>query len=191
MGKQKKTRMTDFAKYYKNRFRQDINQFFSTIPDQSRFHEDIQNKQIYSVQYERLTRDFDHLNFLTKPEREYFGVALFFTVLTDMVCYSHFHEHYESFKQLTRYPKFIGNCPGGCHYHFHPSDIFAAMNYSRKNQLDILSSERLDFFEKFNEAIKTMKYEIISFIKEYIKEIDSNQFWEFCKREFPYKSKNE
>ncbi len=181
--------MTDFATYYKNRFRQDINQFFSTIPDQSRFHEDNQNKQTYSIQYERLTRDFDHLNFLTKPEKEYFGVALFFTVLTDMVCYSHFRQYYEHFKQLTRYPKFIGNCPGGCHYHYHPSDIFAAMNYSRKNQLDILSSERLDFFDKFIEAIKTMKDETIDFINEHIKEIDSTQFWETCKREFPYRLK--
>jgi hypothetical protein len=115
--------MTNFATYYKNRFKQDINQFFSKIPDQSRFHEDNQNKQTFSIQYERLTCDFDHLNFLPKPVKEYFGVALFFTVLTDMVCYSHFRQCYENFKQLTRYPKFIVNCPGGCHYHFHPSDI--------------------------------------------------------------------
>ena len=181
--------MTDFMKYYKNRFRQDIIQFFSTIPDQSRFHEDIQNKHTYSIQYERLTRDFDHLNFLTKPEKEYFGIALFFTVLTDMVCYSHFRQYYESFKQLTRYPKFIGNCPGGCHYHYHPSDIFAAMNYSKKNQLDILSPERLDFYEKFNEAVEPMKIETIDFFSKYLCEINGNDFWNICVNEFPYRLK--
>ncbi len=188
MGKLKEKAMTDFATYYRNKFIQDINQFFFTIPDQSRFHEDSQNKQTFSIQYERLTRDFNHLNFLTKSDKEFFGVALFFTVLTDMVCYSHYRQYYEKFRQLTRYPKFIGNCPGGCNFHFHPRDIFAAMNYSRTKQLDIHSPEQLNFFEKFNEAIKTMKIETINFINEHIKEIDSIQFWETCIREFPYRT---
>jgi hypothetical protein len=40
--------------------------FFSTIPDESRFHEDNQNKLTFSIQYERLTPSFDHLKFLDK-----------------------------------------------------------------------------------------------------------------------------
>jgi len=183
--------MTNFEKYYRTKFRQDITLFFSTIPDQSRFHEDNQTKQTFSIQYERLTRDFDHLNQLTKSDREYFGVALFFTVLTDMVCYSNFRENYNNFRRLTLYPKFIGNCPGGCHYHYHPSDIFAAMNFSRSKQLDILSSERLDFYEKFNEAISTMKKETKDFFIDHLTEIDGQQFWEKCKEEFPYRLKRE
>ncbi|MCZ2129795.1 MAG: hypothetical protein LC109_05945 [Bacteroidia bacterium] len=56
--------MTDFKTYYNSRFREDINRFFSTIPDASRFHEDTENKQTFSIQYERLTPAFDHFNFL-------------------------------------------------------------------------------------------------------------------------------
>ena len=69
--------MTDFKTYYNSEFRQDINQFFSTIRDESRFHNDNQAKQIFSIQYERLTPAGKHLDFLSKGEKEYFGVALF------------------------------------------------------------------------------------------------------------------
>ena len=181
--------MTDFSTYYNTKFRQDINQFLSTIPEQSRFHEDNQTKQTFSIQYERLTRDFDHLNFLTTDDKLNFGVALFITILTDMTCYSNFRQHYDNFRRLTLYPKFIGNCPGGCHYHFHPSDIFAAMNYSRTKPLDILSPERFDFYDKFNEAIPTMEKEIKSFFVEHMTNIDGQMFWYKCKAEFPYKLK--
>lgn len=177
--------MNNFEKYYKTKFRQDINQFFATIPDKSRFHEDTENKQVFSIQYERLTKNFDHLNFLTKEEKEYFGVSLFFTVLTDMVCYSKFKIHYGKFCKLTRYPKFIGNCPGSCVWHFHPSEIFAAMNYN----LEILSTERLEFYEKFNEAVDTMKNETIDFFNKYLNEINGNEFWQLCEIEFPYNLK--
>lgn len=183
--------MTSFAQYYKDKFREDINQFFSTIPDASRFHEDNQNKQIFSIQYERLTLDFGHLNFLTNEEKEYFGVALFFTVLTDMVCYSHFKKHYFEFAQLARYPKFIGNCPGGCHYHFHPSDIFSAMNYSRQKKEEILANKRLDFYSKFIEAVPTMEFEIKSFINQNMNTISGEDFWNICVTEFSYKVKSE
>lgn len=115
--------MTDFKTYYNSKFRDDINSFFSTIPDESRFHEDNQNKLTFSIQYERLTPSFDHLKFLDKKGQEYFGVALFFTVLTDMVCFFHFKPYYSNFKNLTTNPN-DGNCPRGCNFHYHPSDIF-------------------------------------------------------------------
>ncbi len=183
--------MTNFETYYTTKFRQDITLFFLTIPDQSRFHEDNQTKQTFSIQYERLTRYFGHLDQLKKTDREYFGVALFFTVLTDMVCYFNFRENYNNFRRLTLYPKFNGNCPGGCHYHNHPSDIFVAMNFSRSKPLDILLPERLDFYEKFNEAIPTIEKETKDFLIDYLKEIDEQLFWEKCKEEFPCRLKRE
>lgn len=178
--------MNNFAIYYRTKFRQDINQFFATIPDKSKFHEDLKNKQTFSIQYERLSRDFDHMNFLTKDDKEYFGVALFFTVLTDMVCFSKFHAFYDKFFRLTRYPKFIGNCPGGCHYHYNPGDIFAAMNYSRTKKLGILSPDRLEFYEKFNEAAEPMKIETLDFFTTNLPEISGIEFWKLCLNEFPY-----
>ena len=175
--------MTDFKTYYNSKFRDDINMFFSTIPDESRFHEYTQNKLTFSIQYERLTPAFDHLDFLDKEGKEYFGVALFFTVLTDMVCFSHFKPYYSIFKNMTRYPKFIGNCPGGCNFHYHPSDIFFAMNKGRSS-----TEPHLVFYDKFIEAIETMSNETISFFREHLTEIEGETFWLKCKKEFPYKT---
>jgi hypothetical protein len=179
--------MTAYASYYMSKFRGDFFEFFSGIPDKSKFHEDILNKETFSIQYERLTRDFGHVEFLDRTEKEYFAIALFFTVLTDMVCFSYYKNYYEKFRKLTSYPKFIGNCPGGCHYHYHPSDIFAAINKG----FEISSKDRLDFYKKFNEAVSTMENEIVGFFHEYLNEIDGQLFWQKCKNEFPFKLKNE
>ena len=154
--------MTDFKTYYNSKFRQDINQFFSTIPDDSRFHEDKEKKQIFSIQHERLTPSKNHLDFLDKDGIEYFGVALFFTVLTDMVCYTYYKDNYEKFQSLTRYPKLIGNCLSWCHYHLHPRDIFYAMNQGRN-----ATEPHLLFIEKFFYAIETMKKETVDFFQEH------------------------
>lgn len=174
--------MTDFKTYYNSIFRDDIKRFFSTIPDASKFHEDTQNKQTFSIQYERLTPIFDHLNFLDKDRKELFEVALFLTVLIDIVCFTHFKPQYSKFRNLTRYPKFIGNCPGGCKYHYHPSDIFFAMNKGRS-----ATEQHLVFYDKFLGAVETLKEETISFFKEHFPELNAETFWEKCQREFPYR----
>lgn len=173
--------MANFKTYYHTKFPDDINRFFSTIPDASKFHEDKQNKQTFSIQYERLTPAFEHLNFLEKEDKEYFAVALFLTVLTDMVCFTHFKEHYTKFESLTRYPKFIGNCPSGCNYHFHPSNIFIAINKGRSAKV-----QHLVFYDKFKQAEESMKEVIVNFFDQNLNGIDGEFFWEKCHKEFPY-----
>ena len=175
--------MTDFKTYYSSKFWQDIIQFFSSIPDDSRFHEDKVKKQIFSIQHERLTPSKNHLDFLDKEGKEYFGVALFFKVLTDMVCFTYYKNYYEKFQILTRYPKLIGNCLSWCRYHLHPIDIFYAMNQGRKP-----SEPQLLFIDKFSNAIDTMKEETIGFLNEHLSEINGEIFWEKCKKEFPFKN---
>lgn len=177
--------MSDFKTYYNSKLRDDINIFFSTIPDESRFHEDKVQKQIFSIQHERLTPQKNHLDFLDKESKEFFGVALFFTVLIDMVCYTYYKDNYAKFQRLTRYPKLIGNCLSWCRYHLHPRDIFYAMNQGRKP-----SEPHLIFVDKFSGAIETMKKETIDFFKEYLDDIDGETFWVKCINEFPYKSDN-
>jgi len=173
----------DFRRYYSSKFREDLNMFFSTIPDESKFHEDKQNKLIFSIQYERLTPAFDHLDFLEKEAKEYFGVALFFTVLSDMVCFTHFKIHYKKFRILTKYPKFIGNCPSDCHVHYHPIEIFIALNKACSYK-----KTHLNFFDKLSEAIDTMHKETNSFLTEHMSEIEGEIFWSKCKKEFPRKT---
>ena len=104
-----------------------------------------------------------------------------------MVCYTHYKGSYEKFNDLTHYPKLIGNCLTMCNYHLNPADIFSAMNLSRKKPFEILSDERLEFFEKFNHAIPVMEKETISFLEEYLPQISSNEFWDKCKSEFPFR----
>ncbi len=177
-------KMNNFETYYKTKFREDLHRFFSTIPDESRFH----LKQVhdgYTVQFNRLTRDCEHLDFLTQDNKVNFGIALFYTVLTDMVCYSQFRDQYEKFRGLTLYPKFIGNCLSSCHYHHDPMVIFRAMNFSSKRVINPRSSDWLNFREKFNEAIPTMKEETLDFFDKYLTEIDGNEFWKRCRLEFP------
>jgi hypothetical protein len=173
----------DFKTYYSSKFQEDLTVFFSTIPIESKFHEDKQNKLIYSVQLERLTPSFNHLEFLEKETKEYFGVALFFVVLIDMVCFTHFKIHYKKFKVLTRYPKFIGNCPCVCNVHYHPIEIFLALNKAGSNQKTCLN-----FFDKLAEAIDTMHKETINFLTKHVPEIEGEMFWSKCKKEFPCKT---
>ena len=176
--------MNEFDKYYNGQFRNDLQKFFATIPDESKFHEDRENKQVYSIQYERLTKEHKHLDFLTTNQNKVnFAVALFFTILVDEVCYTHFKYDYSNFKRLTLYPKFIGNCPGGCRYHFHPSDIFLAMNKGK----DGSSSDLLVFYNTFSNAVPTLERETKDFFSRYLTSISGNDFWERCRREFPYR----
>ena len=180
----------NFDNYYNIQFRTDIRNFFMTIPDESKYHEDRVNKQILSIQYERLSGGSrmnpkddrrDHLDFLTsKQDKENFGVALFFTILADEVFYTYYKENYNEFQNLTRYPKFIGNCLSWCHYHLHPQEVFSAMNRNSSNK-------NLIFYDTFFEAIPIMEREIKDFFCNYMPRINGQEFWDKCVAEFPFK----
>jgi len=157
-----------------------------SIPPESRNHDS--DKSTFTIQYERLTRDKPHLDVIEPERRAYFAIALFLSVLADEVCYTYFKSQYAQFRSLTLYPKFIGNCPGGCHYHFHPRDIFAAINYSR----DVHNSANrpvITVSSFFEEASDVMKDEVFDFFTHHMATIDPNEFWRRCINEFPYKTK--
>ena len=174
--------MNNFYNYYNGQFRYDLQKFFETIPENSKFHENHEFKTTFTIQLERLTQNFDHLDFLTSEKvLEQFGVALFFTVLADQVCFSHYNKNYADFRQLTLYPKFIGNCPGACRFHLHPSDIFFAMN--KYDQIKNTKHQKyLNFIETFNEATLIMERETIDFFLRHHKIINGIEFWERCKK---------
>lgn len=174
--------MNGFETYYKNRFQHDIRTFFSTVPEHSKHTFD--DKTIFTIQYQTLTKDFEHLNFLTNKEKSYFGTALFFTVLIDQVCYSHFRDVYETFRRLTLYPKLVGNSPSTDRTNLHPSNIFSALNYFRDERKK-READRIIIEAVFNESISVMEKETMEFLRQHFPEINAQDFWERCKSNFP------
>ena len=178
--------MIDFETYYQTRFQKDILRFFSTVPDRSKFIYD--DNQTPTIQYQTLSKDFQHLDFLDSKEKALFGAALFFIVLVDQVCFSFYNEHYDKFRQLTLSPKFVGNSPSTDRTNFHPANIFAAFNYSREDNKKN-ETERIEFNEVLKQSVQTMETEIKNFFKKHLPEIDGQEFWSKCINELPTISK--
>lgn len=177
-----------FREYYRQQFRTDLDRFMMSIPAESRNHD--YDKSIFTIQYERLTKDTTHLDVVAPEHRPHFAIALFLSVLVDEVCYTHFKQQYAQFRTLTLYPKFIGNCPGGCHYHIHPRDIFAAINYSRDGRNNARRPD-IAAYSLFDEANDVMKDEVFDFLSTHMTAINPDDFWKKCRSEFPYRTKHD
>ena len=173
----------DFDKYYNEQFRQDIQTFFSKIPDRSKHT--FEDRDIFTIQYQTLTKDFNYLDFLNLNQKAYFGTALFFTILVDQVCYTHFRQYYDKFQRLTLFPKFVGNGPSWDRTNFPPRDIFGAFNYSRDKD-KMINTQNVDFWQVYNEAKSVMEREIKDFFIKHLCEIDGQLFWDKCITELPY-----
>jgi gamma-glutamylcyclotransferase (GGCT)/AIG2-like uncharacterized protein YtfP len=166
-----------FIQYYLHQFKLDLSYFFSLIPDESKFHDDIKNKSIYTIQSEQLTPKKGNLKFLSNENKDSFLIALYYSVLMDMVCYTFFKSHYEKFYRKTMYPKLIGNCLSTCHYHLNPESIFHSVygrNFSEKNTILI---------RKFTLLTEYFKVENFRLLNEYFADINQEEFWSRCSSE--------
>ena len=67
-----------FAEYYRQQFRTDIQRFMMSIPSGSRNHD--HNKSVFTIQYERLTKDTPHLDVVAPKDRAHFAIAMFLLV---------------------------------------------------------------------------------------------------------------
>lgn len=182
-----------FPEYYRQQFRSDIQRFMMSIPLWSRHH-DI-DKSDFTIQYECLTKDTKHLEVVEPADRVNFAIALFLSVLVDEVCYTHFKSIYPRFRNLTRYPKFIGGCPNACHYHLHPLDIFTAINFTAKRSIageqNYARRPDVSAFALLDEAIDVMKAEVFDFFTNHLPEVDPNAFWTKCADEIPTITKDD
>ena len=176
----------NFIKYYRECFRNDFSHFMVSIPEESRHHGTYKSET--TIQYSMLFRDKNHINIIDTDNILNFAISLFFTILVDEVMFTHYKQHYAKFRRLTMYPKFIGDCPGACHYHRHPSDIFSGMN-SYSNRHEMANKQDYDFHTTFIEAIPGMKAECDDFIEKHMPEIDMEGFWRRCIAEFPYRER--
>jgi len=176
-----------FGEYYRQSFRTDIQRFMMSIPADSRNHD--YDKTVFTIQYEKLGKDTPHLDVVPLKHRSHFAVALFFTVLVDEVFYTYYRSQYGEFRSLTMYPKFIGNCPGGCNHHFHPRDIFEAINCSSDGQ-NTYRRPDVSVYESFDQAIEVIKGEVFDFFSKYMTTINPSNFWQKCVNEFPFNKNN-
>lgn len=163
----------EFEQYYNSHFRNHYSQFISKIPDESKFHDDRERKEIITIQRSRLSNKYNYLNFLTKQEYNLFIISLYYTILVDMVFYTHYKHHYNRFQSLTKYPKFIGDCLSTCRFHLDPNQIFNIIHI------------KFNYRESIKEAAPTMHNEVLCFFKDYIPEIDGDSFWSICEENFP------
>ena len=170
-----------FAEYYRGQFRSDLHGFLMSIPQDSRNHD--YDKTVFTIQFDRLTINRPHLLEVREASRGHFAVALFWTILADEVCYTHFRSAYDRFRRLTLYPKFIGDCPGGCGYHLHPSQIFTAINRGRSSASAQRATEEIDRI--LRESVEVMKAEVVDFCDQHLQEVPSLDFWRRCVAELP------
>ena len=170
-----------FAKYYREQFRRDLQGFMMSIPSDSRNHD--YDKNVFTIQFDRLTMSKPHILEVREESRAHFAVALFWTVLADQVCYTHFRSAYERFRRLTVYPKFIGDCPGGCRHNLHPSQIFTAMSRGRSDASSQRATE--ESVQILRESVEVMKAEIVDFCSQHLREVPSLDFWRRCVTELP------
>ncbi len=163
----------EFEQYYKSRFKNHYGKFISQIPDESKYHDDRERKEIITIQRSRLSNKYTYLNFLVREEYKHFIIALYYSILVDMVFFTYYREDYHKFQSLTGYPKFIGDCLNTCRFHLEPNAIF--------NVIQI----KFNFRERIIKAAPLMQNEVLCFLKDYLPEIDGSVFWNRCKENFP------
>lgn len=159
--------MVEFHTYYNNEFRSDLNTFLSTIPNESRYHHNLETRREITIQLGRLTSKHHHLDFINQATRLNFAHALYWTILVDMVMYTHFQSSYDSFRNLTNYPKLIGNCTLGCYHHYHPRNIYDEMEFK-------MSDEEIN--SSILSTLPAITQEITSFLISYMPDINTTQF---------------
>ena len=172
-------RMT-FREYYGAPFVEDVNTFRAWVAASRLSHrEDLDG--VFAIQPHLIE---EHAHEIAKWGSErvaLFATALFFTVLVDQVCYTHFHHAYSEFQHLTRYPKLCGLCPGGCQNRY-PTDVFSWL-------AECFPSGRSELYGAYehtvSDAVPVMKEEVLSFFSRYVRTIDPTQFWGWCERHLP------
>ncbi len=168
-----------FAEYYGARFRDDLARVLGSAPAPNHLSEDAAE---VVIQPRVLSRQNQTLRLWPAERRALFGVALFFTVLLDQVCYTCFPALYESFRRLTEYPKFKGDCPGGCYQHLHPSLILSSLG----RPPGVTDSTVLpEYAQLLGEAIPVMQRKVREFCRDHFPALDAPAFWDRCLAEVP------
>jgi hypothetical protein len=163
--------------YYGDPFRDDLGELLAGAPPACDHGIDE-----VTIQPRTLSTDNPAVFRWDTPRRGLFASALFLTILADQVCYTYFRRHYPPFRELTRYPKFRGACPGGCTHHINPAGVFSAIGkppgaWPRDDKLDYSVLPR-DLFD-------VMHDEVMTFFPSHLAGIDPGEFWDRCDESIP------
>lgn len=184
----------EYMKYYREHYFNDLQIFRHQIPVQGNKH---YQEETFKIQYFQLTPSYKYLDFVENKLPE-FVISLFFSVLFDQVAYNQQISggNYKSFKNVTNYPKFIGNCTSvsekfsECGYNHHPLSILRAINdFEDKgntievDRLPFLKAEKFpkrpvtNYSEIFYKAAIFLKQETKTIFEKHQIEISWIQFW--------------
>jgi hypothetical protein len=158
-----------FREYYGEPFRSDLSAVVTSNPSPHSEADEV------TIQPRTLSTENSVIR-VWEPERlRLFATALYYTILVDQVCYTHFGSVYSQFKVLTRYPKFRGDCPGGCYGHIHPMNILKAIG-SELGPANNWSGQVILLVE----AAEVMHAEVRDFFRTYLRAVDGEHFWRKC-----------
>lgn len=166
-----------FADYYAGLFREDIARVASALPSR---HEHTPGET--TLQPRSISRRNAVIRGWSPERRALFAASLFLTVLADQVCYTHFRPSYDRFRRLTMYPKWRGDCPGGCHAHIHPRVVFQAIGAREGRRGEM---QELPFAAFPDDLFATMRLEVLDFVGTYLTGVDPEDFWRRCDAEMP------
>lgn len=166
-----------FNDYFPDTYHRHLERFYASLPEGILRHEDVRRQGIPCIQFPYLAGmvDSKYLDFLSDAEIAYFGVALHFEILFDMVCYTHFQTIHADFRAVTKYPKFIGGCPGACHIRNYPHQVFDALR--------LLCEKRgcaFDYRGVLRQSMDPMRVHITTLIATHGLRVDPDAFWAKC-----------
>lgn len=75
---------------------------------------------------------------MRESEQSLFAMGLCWMVWVDQAMWTYHHDAYARFREVTRFPKLVGDCLGGCHTHLHPRaalGMVGSSGNSRHNRL--------------------------------------------------------
>jgi hypothetical protein len=170
-----------FERYYLQEFRKDLSAVFALRP-QGVHDRDQHDDWQYSLQPRSVSRENQAITEWSGERKALFAVSLFYTVLVDQVCHTYFRSHYPRFRELTMYPKWRGDCPGGCHGHHHPVEILSVIGASPGRHGASPSQQVVSLI---HQAKPFVRQQLASFCEQQMPELPAAHFWEFCSSELP------
>lgn len=165
----------DYREYYGEPFRSDLSAVISAVPSGH------STEREYVIQPRTLSTENPIIRKWEQNRINLFATALFYTVLIDQVCHHHFHHLYDEFEKLTRYPKLLGDCPGGCIWGYaHPVMILQSIGSPPGPASNWVASAGL-----IENSRSVMREEIGSFAENHLPSMDAEIFWEKVVAELP------